>query len=543
MQRQIRPAVLPIAPRRAGLSLVALAISLAMTGCASHNSSNSGTNGTIGPNTLNVADAALAGGDPSMALNVSQSILANDPNNVDALIHEGDAYYALSRCPASEAAYRQALKYDPKSSDAQIGLGRCLLKVDPVQAEAAFLAATQVDPGNAAAFSNLGIARDLQGNFAGAADAYQQSLVLNAGSTATAVNLGLSLALSGHGQEALQYLGPIATGPDATPKIREDYAAALVAAGRNDQARQVLAIDMPSDKVNQTMAGFQSLIAANIANPSPPPPVAPTAAQVQTAPVVAMPMPQSNAAPMPLTPVASAVPVPAPAPLPVVAAAEQAPQAAVVAASAPKTAPAPHVAVAAPPPKPAAKPAPAPVAVAQAAPAKPAAQTSPAPKPAPVVAAVPAPQPVAAPAPAPAPKPAPAPAPVVAAAAAPAPVPKPAAPVPSPAQVAAITPAAAAPAVAPQLAPVPEVTPSSGSGAAVQIAALNTSAAAQAEWRKVSAKAPGLFAGKSPEISKVEVAGATYYRLRVGGFASHEDAAQFCSQLTAAGGPCMPANF
>ena len=77
----------------------------------------------------------------------------------------------------------------------------------------------------------------------------------------------------------------------------------------------------------------------------------------------------------------------------------------------------------------------------------------------------------------------------------------------------------------------------------MQLASLNSEDAAHAEWRKVSAAAPGLFAGKSPDISKVEVGGQTYYRLRVSGFASHADAAQFCSQITSAGGTCMPANF
>ena len=93
--------------RGARLSCLALAVALALSGCASQggNDGNAAANtaptGTIGPNTLNVADAAIAGGDPSMALSVSQSILSNDPNNVDALVHEGDAYYALGRCPAA----------------------------------------------------------------------------------------------------------------------------------------------------------------------------------------------------------------------------------------------------------------------------------------------------------------------------------------------------------------------------------------------------------------------------------------------------------
>jgi Flp pilus assembly protein TadD len=548
MPRQLHPAFASLTPRRAGLSVLALAVGLALTGCASQNKNADAQmpNGVIGPKTLNVADAAMAGGDPSMALSVSQSILTDDPNNTDALVHEGTAYYALGRCPAAIASYQQALKADPKSVDAQIGIGRCLLKTDPAQAEAAFVAATQMDPGNAAAFADLGIARDLQGNFPGAAQAYQQSLSIDAGNNATTVNYGLSLALSGHGPEALQYLGPLATGPDATPKIRQDYAAALIAAGRTDDARQVLAIDMPPDKVNQAVAGFQQVMAANLAIPmAAAPPPAPTASAVPMPAVSAAPLPQSSAAPVPLMP---------------------APNPAATAMEAPPVAPAPPSPVAAVAPPPAAPPpVPAPAAQpAMAAAPKPAPVPPPAPKPPVQTASAAVPAPAAKPAPAPTPAsaaeksaavapppalaPEPAPEKTAAAAPAPAPSPKPAAPVPGPAEVAAITPASAAPAAMPKPAPLPAVSPapvvSSGSGAAaVQIAALNSAAAAQEEWHKVSTQAPALFAGKSPEISKVEVGGATYYRLRVGGFASHEDAAQFCSQLTAAGGPCMPANF
>ena len=357
MQRHRRSAFVLPASHRTGLSFIALAVSLALTGCAGNNGSNAANSqaptGTIGPSTLNVADAAIAGGDPSMALSVSQSILASDPDNVDALVHEGDAYYALGRCPASEAAYQLALKSDPKSADAESGLGRCLLKVNPAQAEVAFLAATQDDPGDGAAFSNLGIARDLEGNYAGAAAAYQQSLLDDPSSTATAVNLGLSMALSGQGQEALQYLGPIATGPGATPKIREDYAMALVAAGRDDDARQVLAIDMTPDGVNQAMAGYQSLIAANVAGPGPAAPPAPTEAAVPTVPVAVAP---ASSTPVPLAPTASAAPADPPSDPP--APSDPAPYA--VTASAPP----PPVPTAAPAPV-TAPPVPQPVAVAK----------------------------------------------------------------------------------------------------------------------------------------------------------------------------------
>jgi Flp pilus assembly protein TadD len=272
-------------------------------------------NAQVGPDSLNVADAAIAGGNPDMALSVSQSVLQADPNNVDALEHEGDAYYALGRCPASEAAYRLALVQAPKATAAETGLGRCLLKTDPPSAEAAFEAATQDDPGNADAWNDLGIARDLQGNFAGAVDPYQKALVAEPSLTAAEVNLGLSLALSGNGAQALQYLGPLATGQNATPKIREDYAAALVASGRDSEARQVLAVDLPPDQVDAAMSGFSSVIAQAQEAPLPPPAAMPTMTSAPAAPVSVAPL-SAPAAPTPLT-TAVVEPAPAPAPAPV----------------------------------------------------------------------------------------------------------------------------------------------------------------------------------------------------------------------------------
>jgi Flp pilus assembly protein TadD len=270
------------------------------------------------PAELNVADAAIAGGDPSMALSVSQSVLKENPGDVDALVHEGDAYYALNRCPDSEAAYQLALSHDPTSATAETGLGRCLIKTDPAAAEQALELAVKDDPGNAAALNDLGIARDLQGNFAGAVDPYRRALLAEPGMTAAEVNLGLSLALSGNGPEALQYLGPLATGPGANAKTREDYAAALVAVGRIGEARTVLSIDLPPDQVNAAIEGFQAVI-ANIQPPlvqQPPPPPPPTQAQVTTTSVETTTITPAAApaasSPPPAPPPAAGSPPPAP---------------------------------------------------------------------------------------------------------------------------------------------------------------------------------------------------------------------------------------
>jgi len=132
------------------------------------------------------------------------------------------------------------------------------------------------------------------------------------------VNLGLSLALSGNGPEALQYLGPLATGPGANAKTREDYAAALVAVGRIGEARTVLSIDLPPDQVNAAIEGFQAVI-ANIQPPlvqQPPPPPPPTQAQVtttsvETTTITPAAAPAASSSP-PAPPPAAGSPPPAP---------------------------------------------------------------------------------------------------------------------------------------------------------------------------------------------------------------------------------------
>jgi Flp pilus assembly protein TadD len=211
---------------------------------------------------LNVADAAIAGGDPKMALAVSQSVLKADPHNISALQHEGDAYYALNLCMSANASYHQVLVQDPTpdevASQAETGIGRCFLRTDPKAALNVLTTAIKDDPTNADAFNDLGIAYDLSGDPEQAAGPYESALRIDPSMSAAEVNLGMSLVIAGKGNEALQYLGPLATSADANSKVREDYAAALVSVGRIDEATRVLSIDLPPDQVHSAIEGFSS---------------------------------------------------------------------------------------------------------------------------------------------------------------------------------------------------------------------------------------------------------------------------------------------
>jgi len=66
----------------------------------------------------------------------------------------------------------------------------------------------------------------------------------------------------------------------------------------------------------------------------------------------------------------------------------------------------------------------------------------------------------------------------------------------------------------------------------VQLGALPTHAEAVKEWRRLIAKMPALFQGRTPRITSVAVSGHLMYRLRTGGFADRDDAVRFCSEMS-----------
>lgn len=76
----------------------------------------------------------------------------------------------------------------------------------------------------------------------------------------------------------------------------------------------------------------------------------------------------------------------------------------------------------------------------------------------------------------------------------------------------------------------------------VQIGAFDSDADAQREWARVSAKFGPLFAGKGRVIQTAESGGRTFWRLRVAGFDSSNEARRFCAAMIAEGGVCIPAS-
>lgn len=134
-----------------------------------------------------------------------------------------------------------------------------------------------------------------------------------------------------------------------------------------------------------------------------------------------------------------------------------------------------------------------------------------------------------------------------AATARPAPPAQPATPAPAapPSALAQAQPLPAPQAVAPAAAPAsaPAAQPARPPGRVqVQLGALPTEEAARAEWERLTRRAPELFAGRSPQIVRLDrgEGQAPLFRLRTGGLADQEAAAAFCEQVRARGGVCAP---
>lgn len=111
-----------------------------------------------------------------------------------------------------------------------------------------------------------------------------------------------------------------------------------------------------------------------------------------------------------------------------------------------------------------------------------------------------------------------------------------------PAQLAAKKPEPAPVAAAPIVA-APAEAPVAAAGAYVlQIGAYKSQAEADAAWNTYRSKHAATLSGYGKSVKQVDLGDkGTWYRLRVGAFASKDAAASLCSKLTAEGGACFPA--
>jgi Flp pilus assembly protein TadD len=232
-----------------------LAAGLLLAGCGSHGPRELAS----GLPSAAFARTALSDGAPDIALNVSADILRTHPNDAGALLTQGEALAALGRTQEAQDSFRRVLAREPGSLPAARDLGRLLLASDPAAAEALFQKIVTHQANDAAAWNDLGIARDLQARHEDAQADYRRALAASPNMTAATANLALSLSLGGHAAEGLQLLRPVAQAAGSTPRLRYDLAAVATMAGERATAAALLRDDLQPPKLQDALDGFAAL--------------------------------------------------------------------------------------------------------------------------------------------------------------------------------------------------------------------------------------------------------------------------------------------
>ena len=300
-------------PNRPSARVAAMAAMLVASGCASTQVSYSGMDAPG----LRTADEALRVGSTQLALQVSESVLRTAPSNGNALEIKADALAQLGKTDEAAAIFQTLLSQNPDNIRANIGMGRIKLLTDASVAEPLFQRVLRADPTNLTALNNLGIARDLLGRHDEAQATYRKALDLSPNMESAVVNLSLSLAMSGRGAEAMQLLGPKARAPEASSKIKQDYASVLSMSGHKAEAERFLAQNMSADGIRQVLDSVSSSHAQAIADFAPP--TAETRQMASAAPAPTWTPPAPTAMPAAPASVAAVSPAPVSASIPVVA--------------------------------------------------------------------------------------------------------------------------------------------------------------------------------------------------------------------------------
>jgi Flp pilus assembly protein TadD len=205
---------------------------------------------------IRLGDASRAAGDRTTAISFYHRATLAAPEDLALQIEIGFTLHELGAFAEADGAFRRALVVAPRNADALRGLGITLVARDmPRHAMENFTAAIAAG-GDSRAYNALGVARDMIGDRGAAQKAYAAGLRDDPENLTLLNNLGLSLALSGRLDEAIEVLGRVAANANATPRHRQNLALAYGLAGRPDLAADVSNNDLALRDVQNNLGYY-----------------------------------------------------------------------------------------------------------------------------------------------------------------------------------------------------------------------------------------------------------------------------------------------
>ena len=209
---------------------------------------------------LELAEAAIEGGDLKTAIKVYSSLSEEFPGNAEILINLGNSYLEAERLDAAGPAFMKALVIEPENLGPVLGLARLeIRKLKPVDALPLFDRILEKKPDHYAALNGKGVALDLSGRHEEAQSFYHQAINLQPERIEAKVNLGLSLISTGELESAIEQLIGLARLPGMPGEVRHNLALAYALNGDIAASKEILQLDMTDGKLVENLCYYDYL--------------------------------------------------------------------------------------------------------------------------------------------------------------------------------------------------------------------------------------------------------------------------------------------
>jgi Flp pilus assembly protein TadD len=256
-------------PRSRSL-VAAMALAAALGGCTSVSTTHldplavNGRDGGGGPLTaealMRIGAAARAGGDYANAVGIFRRAAQMAPGEAAPLAAAGDALLDMGANNEAIVSYNAALARDPHNLDALRGLAKAYLKSSrPELAFHPLSVAQMAHPNDPDILLLLGVADDMTGQHTAAQASYRHGLQLAPGRRGLAVDLALSLTLTGNYPAAIAVLRPLAMQPHALPVERQTLALIYGLEGNMAEAQRLGRMDLDEASVEHNLAYYDTL--------------------------------------------------------------------------------------------------------------------------------------------------------------------------------------------------------------------------------------------------------------------------------------------
>lgn len=235
---------------------VAVTAFLILSACAG----GAGGGGSEAALSLRLADRAVAGGDFQTAATFYRQAFEQNPRSREALVGLGRAYSGMGQHVRGEQALLEASRRRPNDPQVLLELARIQISAGKaLEALANLEEAAAHAPDDLDIIVARGIALDRLSRHAEAQEHYGRGLARDPTHFALLSNLGLSLGLSGRGEDGIMILRDLVRDPSATATTRGNLALLYALTGHEREARTVLASDLTPDQIDQNIAYYREL--------------------------------------------------------------------------------------------------------------------------------------------------------------------------------------------------------------------------------------------------------------------------------------------